>query len=36
MDLELQAQMNIMNKANTHGNAMWTPEYQEQIEKLKQ
>ena len=31
LDLELQAQMNIMNKANTLGNAMWTPEYQEQM-----
>jgi len=27
MDLELQAQLNVMNKANTHGNKMWTPEY---------
>lgn len=28
--------MNIMNRANTHGNAMWTPEYQQQIEQLQQ
>lgn len=35
MDLELQAQMNIMNKANTHGNKMWTPEYQQQLEQQK-
>ncbi len=28
--------MNIMNKANTMGNKMWTPEYQQQMEQLKQ
>lgn len=27
LDIELQAQMNIMNKQNTLGNKMWTPEY---------
>jgi len=36
VDIELQAQMNIMNKANTHGGKMWTPEYQQQIDQLKQ
>jgi len=34
-DIELQAQMNIMNKQNTLGNKMWTPEYQQQIEEMK-
>lgn len=29
LDLELQAQMNIMNKQNTLGNKMWTPEIQQ-------
>ena len=28
--------MNIMNKANTHGGRMWTPEYQQELERLKQ
>ena len=28
--------MNIMNKANTLGNKMWTPEYQQQIEQQQQ
>jgi hypothetical protein len=35
LDIELQAQMNIMNKHNTLANKMWTPEYQQQIDEMK-
>jgi hypothetical protein len=33
LDLELQGQMAIMNKASTLANKMWTPEYQQQIQQ---
>jgi hypothetical protein len=33
--LVLQAQGQFMNKDSTHGNAFWTPEYQQQMEQLK-
>lgn len=33
LDMELSAQMNIMNKQNTLGNKMWTPEYIEEMKR---
>jgi hypothetical protein len=28
--------MNMMNKANTVGGKMWTPEYQQELDRLKE
>lgn len=35
MNLELQAQRNVMNKDSTQFNALWTPEYKQQMEQLQ-
>eukprot|EP00347_Sterkiella_histriomuscorum_P006800 403351385 len=36
LDLQLQAQMNIMNIDNTYGNKFWTPEQQQKMAALRQ
>jgi len=33
LDLELKSQIHLMNKHNTMGNAMWTPEMQKAMEE---